>query len=133
MPQTLPHCDRPTASSGWRGVLLGVALAGLVALGAAAWRETHGVRPPALTAASLDQARAALERHRDDLTRCYGAVGLGVRRRSLDDAAAIVVVYLPASSAEPDIELRLGGVPVIFEITGRTAISTRRNVPGEAP
>jgi len=64
----------------------------------------------------LADAREALERHREELMRTYGAVGAGVGAGARDGYA--IVLYLAEPRPVPD-DASVDGVPLRFEVTGR--------------
>ncbi|MEM8933174.1 MAG: hypothetical protein AAGE94_18445 [Acidobacteriota bacterium] len=104
-----------------------VAVGGLVIATGRVSRDTEVMRSH--PGPSLDRAREVLVRRHIELLHRYDAIGVGVRRRSLEDPEAVLVVYLLPSAVAPNGAVRVDGVPVLFEITGRT----RRSFDATSP
>jgi hypothetical protein len=65
-----------------------------------------------------ERARQVLERNRDELMRRYRAIGTGLGRKSRDDPAPVIVVYVESSKDVPAGAHAVEGVEIKFVATG---------------
>jgi hypothetical protein len=76
-------------------------------------------------ASDLEQTRDVLRRHKDELLRRDGAVGVGIGRGEGNQGYAIVV-HLADARSRPRDRVVVEDVPVRFEVTGNFTPLARR-------
>jgi hypothetical protein len=67
--------------------------------------------------ATLEQARAALERHKSNLMESFGATGIGIGKDEVD-GGHVISVYLETGERFPSERVVVDGVPLRFVVTG---------------
>jgi hypothetical protein len=74
-------------------------------------------------ASDFQAAREVLNRHREELTSRFHALGTGIGK---DGGKYIFTVYLRAAEDVPDSEVLVEGFRVNFEVTGEFQLHNKR-------
>lgn len=74
---------------------------------------------------NLDQVRAYLQHHKEQIMAEYKASGVGIGKSNSKDDNYVIVVYLDDQKLQPEQPVIMNGVALKFEITGPFVLHTK--------
>ena len=74
---------------------------------------------------NLDEVRAYLRTHKEEIMAEYKASGVGVGKSNSQDDNYVIVVYLTERKLQPEQPVIRNGIALKFEITGPFVLHTK--------